>query len=195
MYWQTAFIEWVAQSYGYVCAAHWKKVKRMSETKLASAFLVSIRSWRENLNYGPIDDYGPFFSCSTKKVQIENHVQEIKDEVKFYSDFLKDKKKKFDMGLYALNLNEGENSIVIQTMDFNCGKGEVFGKITRFGNINGPLLVIDHKTTPFYVVCEIDTRTEGDYFIGFKKVFKGKDGRSTPDIEIANEFKFVVKNI
>ena len=116
-------------------------------------------------------------SCATKIVQIESSMVEIKNEVKFYSDSLAANRSKFKMDLVALK--EPGKAIILQ--DVECGKGEIIG-IKKSGSV----YTLDKDVNNFRIVCEVKTKDVGDYYVLFKKIYKG-------DLLIAENLKIVIK--
>lgn len=130
------------------------------------------------------------FSCGITKYNIDKVSKNVSNEVEFYGRFLKDKGSSFVMGLSAISINK--YPILIKKKDIICGRGDKEGTILKYQKIRGPFLVVmpnNGAFTYFNIVCEIDSGSDGDFYVGFKKIFKGKKGRIYTDIIIGENIK------
>lgn len=131
-------------------------------------------------------------SCGTKRiVMVKNDSYDIGNRAKIYVTSIKDKGKKFDIGLSITSTTD--ERLIIQKSDLGCGKGEVTGSIIKYGKLRGPFVVISSgHMRNFYLVCRVDTDTEGDFFVSFNKVYDTKKNSIAPSKVVLKDLKWSI---
>jgi hypothetical protein len=122
-------------------------------------------------------------SCGSKKVNVNGKSYDVKGTAQLYAGFLKDKKSKYDLEINGTSISK--TPIVIQKGDLACGKGETQGKIIKIGRVKAPYIVLNvGKFTNFYIVCKLDTKVEGKYYLQINKLYKTANKDSIVPTEV-----------
>lgn len=131
-------------------------------------------------------------SCASK-MALKTKEADLKGAAKFTFDFVKDKKKKYDISIIANGYKE--ENVAINRNDIGCGKGDQPGAIDRLIGIgNEPYITLSSLyIKKFIVVCANDTfkETKGNPYILIKNVYSTKDGK--PNSVLASDIKIEIQ--
>ncbi|OUR99685.1 hypothetical protein A9Q84_01280 [Halobacteriovorax marinus] len=130
-------------------------------------------------------------SCSSRRiVNVGNDSFNLGNSAKVYLTTLKNKGKKFDLGLSITTRDRGP--ILIKKEDFECGKGSVKGHIYKFGRRAIPNIIVTNELMKnFLIVCSVDSRVEGDYYVEFKKVYSLDTNSLSPGRLLHQDLKWI----
>ncbi len=126
-------------------------------------------------------------SCGSVRVDVKGQSYNVKGAVKLYAASLKDKKLKYDLGINGTSI--GETPMIIEKGDLSCGKGDTQGRIIKIGRVKAPYIVFKMgEFTNFYIVCKLDTKVKGQYYLQISKLYKtaNKDSIVPTEVEAAN---------
>lgn len=132
-------------------------------------------------------------SCSSKQVVLEKTDYDLKDKAKVTVQFLKQKSKKYDIGL--LGISTKDDAVVIKKEEIGCGKGAEAGIITKFIKIEKEPFIIFSRANfkDFVLVCENQNfkNVEGNVYVSVKNIYSLKDG--APGNVLASDMKIELK--
>ena len=100
--------------------------------------------------------------------------------VSLWSDWIKNKGKKYDISFHIKN--ESEKPIIIMLGEMHCFRGSVEGELkhTFFNTGEKTINFRGSETKNFTLVCQLDEKLKGDYRILVKQVYEnaGGDGKT-----------------
>ena len=115
-------------------------------------------------------------SCGGKKVAFDEAQKVKKEGVAVWTNWLKDKGKKFDL---QFNIqNEGKKDIIILLSDMSCFHGSVAGtlKHTFFNTGERTIDIHPGQLKSFNLVCNMGGESQGDYKILISRVYENPNG-------------------
>ena len=100
----------------------------------------------------------------------------VKDVLSVWSEWIKDKGKKFDINIHLQN--ESDQGIIIQLSEIRCHRGGAQGELkhTFFNTGEKVMDFKPHEQKSFNLVCKIGQETKGEYKLTVGTVYANPSG-------------------